>query len=213
VSDHAEASCRLALFARLPIPGRVKTRLVPRLGPDGAARLHRRMTEHTLARVAAGAREGAYTLEIRIEGGSVAEAATWLGAEFPIRLQGDGNLGDRLQRAMREAFAEGADRFAAIGADCPALEAEQVRRAFAALDTHDVALGPARDGGYWLAALRSDRPEIFEGIPWGTTHVAKRTLAAAAEASLTVHLLETLVDIDRPEDLPEWERATGEWLR
>ena len=94
-----------------------------------------------------------------------------------------------------------------VGTDCPDLNAGTVLQAFELLKEQDVVLGPADDGGYYLIGLNSPAPELFQGISWGTTTVCRETQRLAAQSSLNVGLLATLPDVDRPEDLPVWERV------
>ncbi|MGC9503239.1 TIGR04283 family arsenosugar biosynthesis glycosyltransferase [Baaleninema sp.] len=198
------------MFTRYPQPGRTKTRLVPALGKRGAAGLQRRMTERTLETVRQwrNAEEDA-AAEVRFVGGTSGQLRRWLGADLVYRPQGEGDLGDRLGRTVKTAFAEGIDRIALVGIDCPGLSASLLRQGFAALEKADAVLGPAEDGGYYLMALRQPYPELFSGIDWGTETVLLQTLEAARSLGLSVSLLSPLSDIDRPEDLSEWDRATG----
>ncbi len=200
------------MFARYPDPGRVKTRLIPALGAVGAAELHRRMLARTLACARELAERAPLTLELRLDripdGFAKAEDALARANE-----QGPGDLGERLSRAVEEAFAgpdDPARRVVVIGTDCPELSGETVTRAFAKLDGHDVVLGPAADGGYYLIALSAPAPELFSGIDWGSDRVCAQTMSRARSGGLSVGLLGVLDDIDTPDDLAVWERVTGE---
>lgn len=215
----------LVLFTRYPEPGTVKTRLIPALGAAGAALLHREMTERTLARVtalpaaramyppAADDARGSHPwdVEIRFEGGDLERMKAWIPSAARCREQGPGDLGERLWRAFSDGFSGGADAVVAIGADCPELGAGDVGDAFRALISHDAVYGPAADGGYWLVGLRRTAVpaavDLFRGIDWGSGQVLSASLAAAERTKLSVELLRTLVDVDRPEDLTAWDRA------
>jgi hypothetical protein len=193
---------RLLVFARYPVPGRAKTRLVPALGPEGAARLHRRMTEQA-ARVARAARgSAACGVTICFTGAREREFRAWLGPDFEYACQSSGDLGVRLRGAFNAAFRSGAGSVTAIGADVPGLSEEVLRRAFTGLLTHDVVLGPAADGGYYLIGTARNHPQLFAGIDWGTARVRDQTLDAIGRLGLTVAELPVLEDVDRPEDLP-----------
>ena len=136
----------------------------------------------------------------------------WLGRDIAFHSQGQGDLGDRMHRAFREAMATGAERAVIVGTDCPEITADLVQRAFHLLDRNDVVLGPAADGGYYLIGMRRLVPELFSGITWGTERVRQQTLTAARRAGVSVGLLDLLSDVDRPEDLSVWERAcAGQW--
>lgn len=194
--------CRkILLFTRFPEPGKAKTRLIPALGAEGAAALQRRMTEATLKNLLSfSAASGAHS-EIRFDGGDTAGVRRWLPGAVGYAPQGEGNLGDRLQRAFAAAFHSGATRVIVVGADCPALSPQHLDEAFNALSDHDLVLGPAADGGYYLIGLRRPAPQLFHHIAWGTGTVLAATLRLARAMQLTIHQLEQLADVDRPEDL------------
>ncbi|PSR17558.1 hypothetical protein C8255_12020 [filamentous cyanobacterium CCP3] len=195
----------LMLFTRFPEPGRTKTRLIPHLGPAGAAALQRQMTEHVLAQVQGAARRRPLAVEVHFAGGSPGQMRAWLGDAVTYYPQTEGGLGDRLMAAFKQSFGLGRAGAIAIGSDCPALTPDHLAAALAALQRVDVALGPATDGGYYLIGLRQPQPALFEAIAWGTDQVLAQTLAAATAQGLTVELLTPLTDVDRPEDLPQWE--------
>jgi len=195
---------RLVVFTRHPTPGRAKTRLIPAIGAVAAARVHRDLTEHTLRRLAPLARDA--TIEVRYEGASEEAFRRWLGSQPRLAPQGDGDLGDRMARAVADAFREGARRAVLIGVDAPDLAPSHVREAFARLRACDLVIGPAQDGGYYLIGLRAPVPEVFAGIEWGSSSVLEATAAAARRRDLHVETVETLADVDRPEDLPRLAR-------
>lgn len=182
---------RVVLFTRWPAPGHAKTRLIPALGAEGAAFLHRRLTERAVAACCA----SGLKVEIRTTGARVADFAAWLGADLTIVDQGDGDLGKRLARAATVT------PLLLIGADVPDLTTAHLCGAAAALTGAPVAIGPAEDGGYWLLGLAVPMPTLFEGIAWGTSTVFAKTVAKLAEPPV---ILEILADLDRPEDLARW---------
>lgn len=198
---------RLILFTRYPEPGAAKTRLIPVLGPEGAAEFQRRLTERT-AKVAEEVQiRRPLSLEIRYEGGSEAQMRQWLGPAFSFRPQSRGDIGVRMEESLKAAFKEGAQRTVIIGADIPGLTSATVIKAFEALEHHDLVIGPAADGGYYLigataAGFSRGAPYLGQGIGWGTSAVLFRTLGMARDARIAYTLLETLADVDRPEDLP-----------
>ncbi|WP_017301738.1 TIGR04282 family arsenosugar biosynthesis glycosyltransferase [Nodosilinea nodulosa] len=195
----------LLMFTRYPEPGRTKTRLIPHLGPAGAAAVQRQMTEYVLAQVLAAAQGLPLAVEVHFAGGSRSSMGDWLGDRPSYYPQADGDLGDRLIAAFGRSFERGRWGAIAIGSDCPALEPDHLAAAVEALHRVDVVLGPATDGGYYLIGLRQSEPTLFRGIDWGSDRVLAQTLAAAADLGLDVELLAPLTDIDRPEDLPQWE--------
>jgi rSAM/selenodomain-associated transferase 1 len=117
-------------------------------------------------------------------------------------------LGERLHRAFSESFSEGAERIIIVGSDCPEIAAEDVRGALKELDSHDVVLGPAVDGGYWLIGLRAPHSELFREIPWSSDQVLAQTLRRARNLGLGVQLLRILADIDTEADWNAYVRET-----
>ena len=192
---------RLILFTRYPEPGRTKTRLIPALGAQGAAALQRRMSEALVAQMAEFAASYPVSPEIRYADGNPQAMKDWLSSDIPCLDQGEGDLGDRLLRAFSQAFAQGAQAVVVIGADCPSLDSALFAQAFAALEQEDLVLGPAMDGVYYLFGLNQPAPALFADIPWGSEEVLTATLEQAQALALSIHLLEPLADVDRPEDL------------
>ena len=198
----------LIIFTRYPEPGKTKTRLIPSLGPDGAAELHRRMTEHTLTMARQLQSYRPVSVELRYEGGNKHLVEQWLGPDISSLPQGGGDLGKRMARAFHEAFQLGMDRVVLVGTDIPGIAARILLGAFENLSYNDMVLGPVRDGGYYLIGLCQDIPQLFVDMPWGTEKVLKRTRQIADDLGLSVVLLETLEDVDRPEDLHLWEKTS-----
>lgn len=193
----------LIIMTRLPEPGRTKTRLEPTLGPDGAANLHDIMTQRLLA--LARHLGGEAALEVHHSGGDSGQMAAWLGGDLNYVTQCGKDLGQRMANAFEHAFTQGARRVVLIGCDCPGVDEDLLRRAFTALDGHDLVLGPAQDGGYYLIGLKIPAPELFNGPDWGTDQVFGRTIAIADGLGLSTAHVDRLADIDRPEDLAIWE--------
>lgn len=182
---------RAVLFTRWPAPGHAKTRLIPALGAYGAASLHRRLTE----RAVAACRASDLEVEVRTTGAPPADFAAWLGEDLRYVEQGDGDLGVRLTRAAVVTPV------LLVGADIPDLTGAHLRRAAAMLTEAPVVIGPAEDGGYWLLGLAMPMPMLFKGIAWGRSTVFAETIAKLATPPV---ILETLTDLDRPEDLSRW---------
>jgi rSAM/selenodomain-associated transferase 1 len=193
----------LLVFLKAARPGVVKTRLAPALGKAAAAELYRVLAEAEVRRTAP--RRGEYERRFCFTPpGARPEMEAWFPGEVFVPQEGV-DLGARMARAFDQAFRGGARRVAIIGGDVPAVSRETVREAFRSLQGHDVVLGPARDGGYYLLALAHPRPALFRGIAWGTSSVLAATVKRAA--GLGVQLLEPLTDIDTLEDLrTEWTR-------
>ncbi len=194
----------LLVFAKAPRPGEVKTRLARSLGrrasPDheAAAALYRRMGRLVVDNV--GKAPAALTV-CYDPPGSEAELREWLGpAPRQYWPQGEGDLGERMSQMFARAF-QGAKRVVVIGTDTPAVGAGTISRALAALDTADVVLGPSRDGGYYLMALREPCPALFRGIAWSTQTVLAETVDRARTLELQVTFLEVATDVDTAADL------------
>lgn len=184
---------RVVLFTRYPEPGKAKTRLIPAIGADRAARVHRVLTERTVFAV----RNSGLLHEVRSTGASPADFERWLGA-VSIVDQGGGDLGERLTRAgppYPTLF---------IGSDAPDLTPDLLRNAAEALDHADAVIGPAGDGGYWLLGLTRAVDGVFDGIEWSTERVFAQTMARLTAAGIDPVLLPELSDCDRPEDLARW---------
>ena len=189
---------RVVLFTRWPEAGRAKTRLIPILGADAAAALHRRLTERALGAM----RDSGLPMEVRATGAPLAQFRKWLGDGPALVDQGDGDLGDRLLRAAEPPVI-------LIGADIPDLSAACLRDAAAALRDAPAVIGPAEDGGYYLLGLRAPMPFLFNAMPWGTGEVFAITAERLAGCGVVPALLPMLADLDRPEDLDRWPGLTS----
>ena len=196
----------LILFMRYPIAGKVKTRLIPALGAEGAAALHRRLVLRTLRMAKEACRSVPAELEVHFDGSGEQEISHWLGDKVRFVPQCSGDLGDRMSRAFAESFCSGSMATVIIGSDCPSLTPKILVEAFARLTETPAVLGPAQDGGYYLIGLDRPMPELFRGVAWGTDRVLVDSLAALEQRRCRPALLKPLADIDRPEDLPEWSR-------
>jgi rSAM/selenodomain-associated transferase 1 len=130
----------------------------------------------------------------------------WLGDDLFFVRQADGDLGRRMHQAFSENCGTERGSGVIMGTDCPDLSATVLWRAFDFLQRNDLVIGPADDGGYYLIGLRSPCSTLFDGISWGTDEVFDHTIARATALGLSFTRLETLHDIDRPEDLMRWNR-------
>jgi rSAM/selenodomain-associated transferase 1 len=183
---------QLIVFVKAPRPGAVKTRLAKAIGAPAARSAYRRLVETLLKHL-----QGLGGVEVCFSPDDAAgEVQHWVKEGWNSSPQGDGDLGQRLQSAFQRAFHAGAKRVAIIGSDCPAVEVEDIREAWGGLQTHDVVLGPATDGGYWLIGLRQLQPNLFHGVQWSTESVFAETIQRVQHAGLSVHLLRELADVD-----------------
>jgi rSAM/selenodomain-associated transferase 1 len=196
---HAERTL-IQVFAKAPVPGSVKTRLIPHIGAEAAAELYCRMLRRTLA-TAAIARIGSVELWATEPADSpfVQLCRRLLGLQ--VHLQVSGDLGARMSHALRAGLSR-AEKVLLIGADIPSMTHQDLREARDALDQgcHAV-LGPAEDGGYWLIGVRRHDERLFEGIEWSVADVAQRQRERLRALQWRWHELATRWDVDRPEDL------------
>lgn len=197
----------LAVLARAPVPGFAKTRLIPRLGAEGAAALHALLVERTL-RTAAQAGFAELALWCAPSGHHPFFRACAALGPFRLAAQPAGGLGARMHAAFAAALAPGAP-VVLVGTDAPALSVPLLREAGAALRAGaDAVVVPAEDGGYALLGLaRLDRA-LFDGVPWGTGEVLEATRARLAHLGFTCRELAPVRDVDRPEDV-DWLLGSG----
>jgi hypothetical protein len=193
----AEApAVNVAVFARAPVAGQAKTRLIPLLGADGAAALQRRLIERTLATACAvaGAR---VTLWVAGDPAHpfVAEAARRFGAA--LAEQHGADLGARMNHAFECTGAP----LVLVGTDCPQLRSDDLASAAAGLASHDAVIQPATDGGYVLIGLARPQPLLFESIEWGGPKVLRQTRSRIDALGLRCALRPPLPDLDTPADL------------
>ena len=198
----SEGRYGVIIFGRYPIPGKTKTRLIPAMGPAGAADIQRWLTEKTLNTVKTFAFPRGVDVEFCFEGGSERKMRRWLGMDVSFSPQAKGDLGERMSSAFFDAFRGGARRVVLLGTDIAELKAVNLVQAFEALVENDLVIGPTADGGYWLIGLNRSAP-LFEGIDWGTGAVLGQTRALASEQGLRVKELDVLTDIDTVEDLKQ----------
>ena len=187
---------KLIVFVKAPRPGAVKTRLASAIGAPAAGAAYRRLVETLLNQL-----QGLSGVELCFSPDDAAsEVQHWLNVDWTCTPQGDGDLGQRLHSAFQRAFHAGVKRVAIIGSDCPAVTVEDIREAWRGLQTRDVVLGPAADGGYWLIGLRQPQSSLFRGIPWSTGAVFAETECRVQQAGLSLQLLRELADVDTDHD-------------
>ena len=199
------------IFAKAPVAGYAKTRLIPALGADGASRLARRMLTHTIDNAL---RAGLGPVEL-----CAAPSATdpaWRELNLPPGLlwseQGEGDLGARMARAASRGLDAGLPVLL-IGTDCPALDSDVLRTAARALSDHDAAITPTADGGYALLGLNRFHASLFEDMRWSVSTVAAETLERIGRIGWHVARLPGQHDIDEARDLewlpPDWHGSVA----
>ena len=192
-------STHLVIFARNPVPGAVKTRLHSRYTPTQAAAIYRAFVLDTLD-VAMQARVDRRCVAFDPPGAE-AELADLVGPGWVLFPQVSGDLGERMYRAARHCFDQGARRVGILGSDVPSLPPHHIDLAFELLEGNEVVLGPSMDGGYYLVGLSRPVREIFRDVAWSTARVYAQTLERARAAGLTVGILPSWHDVDTPRQL------------
>jgi rSAM/selenodomain-associated transferase 1 len=195
-------SACLVVFVKDPIPGRVKTRLTPRITPDEAAKLYKAFTLDIISNARKLKRNSVNNITV---------AYTPVGAEKAFRKlvkqptnflpQKGKNLGERMKNAFKQSFAEGAKRVVIIGTDSPTLPVPYIQKAFDILKKIPIVIGPTFDGGYYLVGLSGLNDDIFDGIEWGTSRVFDQTLTRIKSLNTQVYVLPPWYDVDTSEDL------------
>jgi rSAM/selenodomain-associated transferase 1 len=201
--------CHLLVFARVPLLGRVKSRLAAGVGEAAALAIYHELLAITRTAITeAHVPATVWLADTAGEDLTTAETREW--PDLTTRVQPTGELGSRMLAAFEAAFAAGARRVAIIGTDCPGLRASHLVQAFALLETHDVVVGPATDGGYYLLGLRATQPQLFQDKAWSTDSVLADTLADARRLGLHVAQLPELRDVDTADDLAVWRAEKAE---
>lgn len=214
-------TAHIAVLAKMPEPGRVKTRLAAGIGEAAATRVHDRMLRHTLRRVAALAHTLWWDADAK-SGGDVVDRTAWDSTRVRTvygawrryeRQPTRGDLGARIDAALQDAFDQGHDVAMVVGSDCPDITAQDLQDACQTLLKReaDIAIGPSEDGGYWLLGVHrsawTDRARtLTQDIDWGTETVFAQTQAAIQSAGLSCKTLRRLSDVDTLDTLPVWER-------
>lgn len=185
----------LIIFVKNPVLGKVKTRLAADIGDERALEVYEQLLKITRNEAAKAncTRHVFYSDEI------VSDA--WDDDSFNKFVQEGSDLGERMNNAFEQVFALGARKAIIIGSDCPGLTTEIIENSFCVLDEHDVAIGPAKDGGYYLLGMKKQLPFLFEGKKWSTDSVLSETIHDLKENRLSYGMLIELSDLDTVKDL------------
>lgn len=186
----------LMLFVRNPELGKVKTRLAKDLGEQKALAIYIKLLEHTRI----------ITQDLEADklvyyAGEMKESDLWDNSIYHKKVQPDGDLGYKMEHAFSNAFKDGYNAVVIIGSDCLQLSRQIIEQAFEALKNHDVVIGPATDGGYYLLGMKQLHSDLFWKKPWSTSGVFPLTVETVNKMDLTYRLLPVLSDIDRAEDV------------
>ncbi|MCL6414433.1 TIGR04282 family arsenosugar biosynthesis glycosyltransferase [Aestuariirhabdus sp. Z084] len=193
----------LLLFAKPPVAGKVKTRLIPQLGAETATRVHEALLQHT-----ASVFNRCQNVQKQLWAGFDLQHSAFSDPGFDVwskHLQTQGDLGRRMQQAI-EFNLQRYDKVVITGSDCPVINPEYISAAFAALEEGaPIVFGPAEDGGYVLVGASENVPAIFENIDWGTEAVLQQSRQQLQQQGVAWKELETLWDVDHPEDVKRWQ--------
>lgn len=189
----------LIIFARDPVPGQVKTRLIPQLGRTGACTLHSRLLQRTLDSVS---QQDDFKVELWTDTDEPSPGLQSMVDEhsLPMRQQQGRDLGARMHHAIEDALAR-SERVVLIGSDCPDLKTGDLVQAFEQLEEKDIVVAPAHDGGYVLIGCRKNTVELFDNIPWGTNQVYSMTRKRLETLGWSWGELPAHHDIDTERDL------------
>ncbi len=188
----------LLIFAKNPTYGQVKTRLAATIGNDFALAVYQHLLRYT-----ASITKDLPVKKIVFYSDFIEEQDIWNNKVYNKQLQFGNDLGERMQNAFAYAFQQGNNQAVIIGTDCMELTSAIIINAFAHLRNNDVVTGPARDGGYYLLAMKQMHYQLFHNINWSTNEVLKQTLAICKNENLLVYQLQELSDIDNENDLDE----------
>lgn len=197
--NRSDKNCVL-FFVKYPEAGLVKTRLSAELNETTAVELYRCFVLDLLSML--GKLAAPFLICFSPEN-SLEKFIGWLGDKYTYMPQQGEDLGQRMQNALAQAFAQGFERAIIIGSDSPDLPGKVIHEAFSSLETHDAVIGPSVDGGYYLIGFRNNAflPEAFDGIEWSTDTVFAETLRILEQAELSVYKLPEWRDIDTLADL------------
>lgn len=183
----------ICVFAKPPYPGTAKTRLISRLGAEGAALVARALLQDTLDGMAS-------IPEMRLVIASTEPFDTEVFGQFPVWIQPEGDLGMRLEHILRRALSQSV-RAIAVGADTPGITAVSISDVSQELRVADAVFGPAEDGGFYLVGLRQCPEGLFRNIRWSRRETLEDAIARIAQKGMSYSLAERWFDVDTPEDL------------
>lgn len=189
----------LIIFVKNLIKGQVKTRLANTLGDDAAMNIYKQLLKNTNDAI-----QSFETDKIIFYSKSI-EDDIWENNLFQKEIQEGNNLGERMENAFKSTFAVGYKKAIIIGTDCPGINKNILKDAFAKLDDHDIVIGPATDGGYYLLGMKKENPYLFQNVKWSTDVVLQQTIDLCIIHQLSYFLLPALSDIDEEKDLVHFE--------
>jgi rSAM/selenodomain-associated transferase 1 len=189
----------LIIFIKAPRAGYVKTRIAKTIGAENAAAVYRALVLDLLENLSPAQNFDIQLMVWPPDGRD--EIQDWLSVKYPIRVQAEGDLGEKMRNAFMNGFHQGYKKIIIIGSDLPVLTSQHISTAFQELQRVDLIVGPSTDGGYYLIGLNKPFPGLFKKISWSTSQVLHQTLNRAEKSSMTVQLLKEMRDVDDFQDL------------
>ena len=194
----------IIVFAKLPVDGKVKTRLAEKMGDKFAVSFYKFCAEHTFDEVLKLKQPASDLFLFYSEESELEQIKKWASEKFSYYSQKGNDLGEKMYNAFRLIFNSGYKNVVLIGTDIPDINYKIIEKAFSYLETADCVLGPASDGGYYLLGLKSNTIDLFSGIEWSGDSVLKKTIKKLKHLGISYFLLDKLIDIDTQEDLKLW---------
>jgi rSAM/selenodomain-associated transferase 1/rSAM/selenodomain-associated transferase 2 len=192
----------IIIFVRYPRKGQVKTRLAETTSSDFAINFYKLCAENLIRNIKKVPSVNRFVFYSNKN--EKTETINWLGSKLLFAPQDGDDLGNRMKNAFQKVFSAGSQKVIIVGTDIPDLSKEVIVKAFELLDSNDVVIGPAKDGGYYLLGMKKMTVDLFEKIEYSTSSVLSETLLKTKKLNLTYHLLTELKDIDTEEDLVNW---------
>jgi hypothetical protein len=198
-----DSNSAIIIFTRYPEPGLTKTRLIPELGPQGAAQLHKNLVQRIVGTVRSYIKDKKIKLIISFDHSDIKQTKNWLGSQLKFLKQKGDTLGNKMNNSLNSVLGNDVDKAILIGTDIPEISSKHLGVALTELENYDTVLGPASDGGYYLIGMNRDScsPKLFQNINWGGAGVLNQTLNKIIDLGSDYYLLDKLNDIDTPEDL------------
>lgn len=196
--SRSNTATTLILFLKNQEEGHVKTRLAKTIGNRNALRIYEALVQHTKAVI-----EKLPVHKVLYYSQAIPSHDGFPISQYDKEIQRGDDLGERMEHAFRSQFDLGAIRVMIIGSDCAELNQEHIQKAISALETKDVVIGPANDGGYYLLGMNRFIPRVFRDKPWSTENLLLDTILELKENNITYTLLDTLNDVDHEEDLTD----------
>jgi rSAM/selenodomain-associated transferase 1 len=204
------ADFAIIIFVKFPQEGKVKTRLAKDKGAYFATEFYRICAEHILSEIKKLNKNNFASYIYCYSNSEVEMVSGWIGREFIVKPQIDGDLGERMSKSFNEVFNEGFSKVLIIGTDVPDINSDLINNAASKLDENDFVIGPSSDGGYYLLGMNSLNTEIFHDLNWSTSFVLKNTLDKINSLKLKTNLLEELIDVDTKKDLNSWMKLCND---